>query len=161
MQSPRLSGFVFAALLAGSVLNLAAGVRRPVVERAILAGNHYAAADRAAASVEKLLPPGAPLALVVYDDDLLGELDCAIWADYRFKWLLYPRKFEVYRRTAGDALQPDARYVETSGLSPRPPAAGSYLLFFRVTAPPELLARPLELVATGENWTLARLTGED
>lgn len=161
MQPPRLPGLIFAALLAGSVLNLAAGVRRPAVERAILAGNHYAAADRAAAAVAAHVPPGASLSLVVYDDDLLGELDCAIWADYRFKWLLFPRKFEVYRPTPQGTLQPDPRYRGPDAPHSQFPSAGDYLLYFRVTAPPERTSRPLQTFAHGENWILARLSGTD
>ena len=82
----KMPPFVWSALLLGAVVNLAAGARRPLVERHILAGNHAHAE-----AVRRLVPPEEMLALVVYDRDMIDELDVSIWFDHRSRWLLHPR----------------------------------------------------------------------
>ena len=140
-----------------AAVNLAAGARRPAIERAILAGNHYAHADSAARAVNQLVPPEEPLAVVVYDGDMLDELDVAVWFDYRSKWLLYPRDLVLFRV---DPTQP-LRRVAAPG-DPPPPSGeagylrSSYLLFFRATAPPTLPKADLEILAQDPMWILAR-----
>jgi hypothetical protein len=144
-------------LLSGAALNLAAGVRRPLRERAILGGDHYTHADAAAAVVTRTLPPGAPLAVVVYDGDMLGELDAAVWFDYRSRWLLYPRHVEVSRVAPQNPLQ--SRLVPGSSVPPVPRPAyldSEFVLFFRVTAPPVVPGLPLEELDRGTMWVLTR-----
>ena len=160
MSTPRgrlLQRIVLAGLLLGAAVNLAAGARRPAIERAILAGNHYAHADSAARAVNQLVPPEEPLAVVVYNGDMLDELDVAVWFDYRSKWLLYPRDLVLFRV---DPTQP-LRRVAAPG-DPPPPSGeagylrSAYLLFFRATAPPTLPKADLEILAQDPMWILAR-----
>ena len=128
----RLSAAVWAVLLIAAGVNLAAGGRRPLRERAMLSAGHYPAADRAADAVHRLVGPDEPLTLVTYDGDMLDQLNCAVWAEYRLRWLLYPRRFERLQVSPGQTLTL--------------PRSGK-LLFFRVTKPVELPgsdARPLE-----------------
>jgi hypothetical protein len=148
-------------LLAGAALNLAAGARRPLAERAILAQGHYPAADRAAAAVRRHVPPGKPLALVVYAGDMLGELDCGIWADYRLKWLLYPGSHAALRADRDGRVLRPLRYGPPPRAVPDH-AQGSatyelseYVLCFRVTAPPVLPAGPARVLERGEMFVLA------
>jgi hypothetical protein len=149
-------------LLLGATVNLAAGARRPAVERAILSQDHYAHADRAAAAVSQFVPKDAPLAVVGYDQDLVGELDAAVWFDYRAKWLLYPRDVRSYRVAPDDPLLLRAPPGEPS------PAVGAradyltqpYVLFFRVTAPPNLPPASLTILARDSMWVLARSGGD-
>jgi hypothetical protein len=148
-------------LLLGATVNLAAGARRPSIERAILSGDHYAHADRAAEAVVRLLPPGAPLTVVVYDQDLVGELDTGVWFDYRTKWLLYPRDVQVYRVAPENLFELRATQGETSW---EPHASADYLshpyvLFFRATAPPALPPGRLEILARDSMWVLTRTGG--
>ena len=145
-------------LLLGAAVNLAAGARRPTVEHSILSRDHYAHADRAAQAVTRLLPSQAPLAVVVYDRDLVGELDAAVWFDYRSKWLLYPRDIQVFRVAPEDPLLLRAAPGEPP---PQDSAQAEYLtrpyvLFFRVTGPPTLPKSDLEILAKDPMWVLAR-----
>jgi hypothetical protein len=119
----RLTVAVWAVLLIAAGVNLAAGARRPLRERAMLSAGHYPAADRAAEAVRRFVPPGEPLTLVTYDGDMLGQLNCAVWADYRLRWLLYPRRFQRVQASADRDLSL--------------PKIGK-VLFFRVTKPVEL-----------------------
>jgi hypothetical protein len=155
---PGIEAVFIALLLLGAAVNLAAGARRPLVERAILSGDHYAHADRAAEAVARNVPAGAPLHVVVYDADMLGELDAGVWFDYRVKWLLYPRRIVVARVDPNDP-----RALRPAPGAPPPPnpravyPAGSYVLFFRASAPPTLPPTPLEPLAEAPMWVLARL----
>lgn len=149
-------------LLLGATVNLAAGARRPTVEHSILSRDHYAHADRAAQAVTQFLPAQAPLAVVVYDGDLVDELDAGVWFDYRSKWLLYPRDIQVFRVAPEDPLQlravpgepaPEGR-VRAEYLT-RP-----YVIFFRVTGPPSLPKADLEILAEDPMWVLVRTRPE-
>ncbi len=149
------------ALMLGAALNMASGVRRPLVERAELARNHYREADAAAAAVRRHVSAGEPLELVVFDGDklepgTLRELDGDIWADYRFKWLLHPRRIQVTRITREGRRVPDPRY-------PGSPTAPRYQLLFRVTPPTialsSVLAGSPQRLAAGNGWLLAREAG--
>lgn len=158
-MNARIRSVLLAALAGGALLNLAAGARRPLVERRILSQGHYPEADRAAEAVRRFVPPGAPLALVGYEGDTLGELDCAIWADYRFKWLLYPRRFDAYQETVSRELRLRRSY-STLDESYRPVpdfGADRYVLFFRVTSPPEFPGPRLRVLARGEMFLLAQV----
>jgi len=148
-------------LLLGAAVNLSAGVRRPVVERAILSRDHYAHADRAAEAVVRLVPPDASLAVVGYDQDLLDELDAAVWFDYRSKWLLYPRDFQVYRVAPENPLllRPVPGEATSAVDAPADYLKHPFLLFFRVTAPPSLPTANLKILAQDPMWVLARSGG--
>src|SRR5688500_8174828 len=100
-MNSRLSAAVWAVLLIAAGVNLAAGARRPLRERAILSTGHYPAADRAAAAVLQHLRPDEPLTLVTYDGDMLDQLNCAVWAGYRLRWLLYPRQIRRVQVASG------------------------------------------------------------
>lgn len=145
-------------LLLGAAVNVAAGARRPAVERAILSRDHYAHADRAAAAVRRLVSKDAPLAVVGYDGDLVDELDAAVWFDYRAKWLLYPRDLRVYRVSPEDPTQ----LRPVPGEPPRPGNRRAdylnlpYVLFFRVTHAPVLPPAKLEILEQDPMWVLAR-----
>lgn len=140
-MNQRLSAAVWTVLLIAAGVNLAAGARRPLRERAILSVGHYPAADRAADAVRKFIRPDEPLTLVTYDGDMLDQLNCAVWADYRLRWLLYPRRFERLQVSA-DSL-------------PRLPVKGG-ILFFRVTAAPEPPDSGLRLLEQEPMFVLAR-----
>ena len=155
-MSARVHSLFLILLLSGAAVNLAAGVPRPLKERAILSTDHYPAADLAAAAVRLHVPAAAPLRVVVYDGDMLGELDCAIWADYRLKWLLYPRRFRLARFVRDGAFRPDERYPPPP-VPQRAGSGGEYLLFFRVTLPPELPMRALEVLAQERMFVLVRV----
>lgn len=145
-------------LLLGATVNLAAGARRPSIERKILSGDHYAHADRAAEAVKRLLPPGAPLTVVVYDGDLVGELDTGVWFDYRIKWLLYPRDVQVYRVAPEKMLELRATQGETSWEhhASADYLSHPYILFFRAAAPPARPPGRLVLLARDPMWVLTR-----
>lgn len=138
-MNSRLTAAVWAVLLIAAGVNLAVGARRPLRERSILSLGHYPAADRAAESVRRHVPPDEPLTLVTYDGDMLGQLNCAVWAEYRLRWLLYPRQFKRVQ------LSPDQ--------SPPLPNKGK-ALFFRVTAPVELPTTQLEVLEQGAMFAL-------
>lgn len=140
----RARNLVLAALLAGAALNLAAGARRPFRERALVHQGYYAEAQQAAAQVDRSLPPGTPLNLVVYENDYVGAMDGSVWAETYLKWLLYPRIVAMFRAAPDGSLRtPDGR----------PPLG--YTLFFRVTAPPNATTSGLRILGRGNNWTLA------
>jgi hypothetical protein len=152
---------VLAGLILGAAVNLAAGARRPFIERSILAGNHYAHADRAAGAVNRAVSPGEPVAVVVYDGDMLDELDAAVWFDYRSRWLLYPRHVELFRVDPQQSL----RRVAVPGLPPPDTSVAAYpryryVLFFRVTAPP-VMPEPYQILAQDPMWILARTRAEE
>ena len=158
---PVLSRLALAALLGAAVINIGAGLRRPLIERARLSVGYYPAADAAAAAIEHLVPPGASLAIVGYDGDTAEHLDIEVWLDYRTKWLLYPRHFEEYRLDAAGRLTrrvsykpQEPNYVATSGLP-----SGGYALFFRVSQPPRLPALPGNpvVLASAPMYQLVRL----
>jgi hypothetical protein len=124
-MNTRLTAAIWAVLLIAAGVNLAAGARRPLRERAMLSVGHYPAADRAAEAVRRLVPPDEPLTLVTYEGDMLDQLNCAVWAEYRLRRLLYPRKFERVQVIPGQSLS-----LRRAGK----------VLFFRVTQPVELPA---------------------
>jgi hypothetical protein len=137
----RFAAAVWALLLAAAGVNLAAGARRPLRERAQLATGHYPAADRAAEAVRRLVTPSEPLTLVTYDGDMLDQLNCAVWAEYRLRWLLYPRPFAHLQVHPGDsALVPEKGAV----------------LFFRVTKPVGAPASDVQLLASEPMFALVR-----
>lgn len=154
-----IEGVVATALVLGAAGNLAAGARRPLVERAILSSDHYAYADRAAQAVQRSVPAGEPLQVVVYDGDTLDELDAAVWFDFRAKWLLYPRRILLTRVDPND---PSVLRAAPGTPPPADPAArypvGSYVLFFRASAAPVLPALEFERLAEERMWVLARRT---
>ena len=140
-MNTRLAAAVWAVVLIAAGVNLAAGARRPLRERAMLSTGHYPAADRAAAAVESLVRPHEPLTLVTYDGDMLDQLNCAVWAEYRLRWLLYPRTF---------------RRVQTApGKAPLVPLEGA-VLFFRVTRPPEVPDSGLTTLERERMYVLGR-----
>jgi hypothetical protein len=139
-MTTRLSAAIWTVLLIAAGVNLAAGARRPLRERAMLSAGHYPAADRAAEAVRRLVPPDEPLTLVTYDGDMLDQLNCAVWAEYRLRWLLYPRRIKSVQ------IAP--------GAWPREPGDTRFL-FFRVTAPPQLSERIFLVQERGPMWVLA------
>lgn len=158
---PDLSRLALAALLGAAAINIGAGLRRPLIERARLSVGYYPAADAAASAIEQQVPEGASLAIVGYDRDTADQLDIEVWLDYRMKWLLYPRHFEEYRLDAEGVLTRRAsykpqepNYVPVSGLP-----SGGYALFFRVSQPPRLPALPGKpvVLASGPMYQLVRL----
>lgn len=155
-RAPGLSRLALWLLLAGAGLNLAAGLRRPLVERAILARGHYPAMDAAADTVRRRVPADASFALIGYEADMLEELDLSIWADYRTKWLLYPRRPEVYQDRAGRLYRREA-YVMTGGGYSAAPVRPSeaYALVFRGSGLP-VAPDGYEIVEQGPMFLLAR-----
>ncbi len=138
-MTTRLSAAIWAALLIAAGVNLAAGARRPLRERAMLSAGHYPAADRAADAVRRLAAPDEPLTLVTYDGDMLDQLNCAVWADYRLRWLLYPRRFQRLQLSPGKKAEL--------------PASGK-VLFFRVTQPPAFPSGTPPPLEQGSMWAL-------
>jgi len=151
---------VATALVFGAAGNLAAGARRPLVERAILSGDHYAYADRAAQAVQRMVPADEPLQVVVYDGDMLGELDAAVWFDFRAKWLLYPRQIIVTRVDSSDpAILRAAPGTHVPLDIPARYPLGAYTLFFRASGAPKLPVLEFERLAEDRMWILVRRAG--
>lgn len=151
---------VLGLLLAASGMNLAAGVRRPLVERRILAANYYARAEEAAALVRAHVPPGEPLAVAGYAGDVVEEVDIPTWVDYRLKWLLYPRTFTAYEiRGAGDGGTL-ARRGDYHALGTRfakvEAVQEPWVLCFRVGRPPVPPSGSWATVSEGSHYLLLR-----
>lgn len=156
MDRPRPSA-ICVLLLLGAAVNLAAGARRPFVERALHRTGRYAVADRAEAAVRAALPPSARLGLVVYAGDTVENVDHAFWFDYQMKWRLYPRRLPVFvigpdGRMRRRVRYPPARVTEGP---PETPAGELFLLLCRMRRPPD----PADLPPTGRRTTLARGEG--
>jgi hypothetical protein len=133
----RILWAALVALLAGSAVNLTAGLRRPLRERAMLRANEYAAAQQACAALQRTVPPGEPVALVVPDHET------AEWLREYMQWLAYPRTFSANVVERGAALR--ARDTGTT-----------YLLLFSRSGPPPHADGRLTEVAAGPTWRLAR-----
>lgn len=140
-MNTRLTAAVWTVLLIAAGVNLAAGARRPLRERAILSVGHYPAAERAAEAVRRHVAPDEPLTLVTYDGDMLDQLNCAVWAEYRLRWLLYPRQFK--------------RVQLPRGQKPYLPNEGKALVF-RVTEPVELPTSRMRVLQQGEMFALVQ-----
>lgn len=153
----RVRRWVLVALLAGAVINLAAGARRPAIERAILASNYYPAAQSAANAIQQL-PPNARLAVLGYATDIVEEVDMATWVDYRLKWLLYPRLFTAYRVKADGSLERRIAYqARNPSFAPATDLGDSeYALSFRISTPPTLPPGRWEVMAQDQGYLLAR-----
>lgn len=130
---------VLALLLAGAVVNLIAGARRPLRERALLSQGHYAAAEEARQAIERHVPTGRPVDLVVYAGDYVGAMDGSVWAVIFMRWLLYPRLVPEYRVRSEDPTS----------------AASGPTLFFHTTHPPALPKASYRVLARGRTWVLA------
>jgi hypothetical protein len=148
---------VLAALLLGTAVNLAAGARRPTVERDLLARGYYPPAQSASEAIRSL-PPTARLAVVGYVGDIVEEVDIPTWIDYRLKWLLYPRLFAVYQVKKDGSLE---RRIGYHARNPAfAPASGlgdaEYALSFRISAPPTLPPGRWEVIAQDRGYLLAR-----
>jgi hypothetical protein len=148
-------------LVAGSTVNMAAGVRRVFEERRLLSTGYYPAADRAAAAISAHVPQAATLAVVGYKGDTSPDrlVDIPTWIDYRLKWLLYPRRFDAYRFTAPFAFEKRTAYAyRKPGFIPVRTFEGyEYALFFRVAQCPELPNGRVQVLADDPSFALVRL----
>lgn len=147
-----------ALLLPGALLNLAGGARRVFAERRLLDRGYYPDAYSPAGAVRRLVPVEAPLAVVVYPDRS-RDLDYDVWFDYRLKWLLYPRRFDLYREDERGEMRYRSGYVrgEAQFRPGSPFAEHPYVLFFRATQPPTWDERAGEVLARGKSWALTRV----
>src|SRR5438552_10597713 len=84
----RIARGAFVALVAASLMNVLAGVRRPLAERAILKTYEYASAHRAWDAIKLRVPPAEPVTLVTRD----RETEEWLW-EY-LQWVAYPKTFD-------------------------------------------------------------------
>jgi hypothetical protein len=149
---------VLAALLLGAAVNLAAGARRPTVERDLLAQGYYPPAQSASEAIRRLTPPTARLAVVGYVGDIVEEVDIPTWIDYRLKWLLYPRLFAVYQVKKDGSLERRIGYhARNVTFSPATDLGDAeYALAFRISAPPTLPPGRWDVIAQDRGYRLAR-----
>jgi hypothetical protein len=154
----RVRSIVLTALLAGAAVNLAAGVRRPTTERAILASNYYPPAQSAADAIRRLVPATARLAVVGYTNDVVEEVEIPVWIDYRLKWLLYPRVFTAYRVAADGSMERRIGYHTRNPAFTLATDLGDaeYALSFRISAPPPLPTGRWKVIAQDRGFLLAR-----
>lgn len=140
----RVGSIVLGLLLLGAVVNLVAGVRRPLRERALVHQSYYREAQEAARAVQAQIPAGSTLGLMVYDGDQVGGMDGGGFAEDYFNWLLYPRALSVYRVSPTGQI----RAVKGSGQQTGP------ALWFRVQGSPDLPHPTGRILAQGDSWVL-------
>ena len=140
----RICSIVLGLLLLGAVVNLVAGIRRPLRERALVHQSYYAEAQEAARAVQRQIPAGTPIALMVYDGDQVGGMDGGGFAEDYFNWLLYPRALSLYR------VSPNEQIRAVKGSGPRTGPA----LWFRVQGAPDLPQPTDRILARGDSWVL-------
>lgn len=146
----RVGSIVLGVLLLGAVVNLVAGIRRPLRERALVRQGYYAEAQDAARAVQARIPEGTPIALMVYEDDQVGGMTGAGFAEDYFNWLLYPRALSLYRVSSSGQI----RAVKGSG-----PQTGP-ALWFRVQGSPDLPQPTGQILAQGDSWILTGGEGQ-